>query len=277
MDHHNGLLPIGIFSRLTSISVRMLRYYQDHGLLDPAWVDPHSARRFYTAEQLNTATLIVMLRDAGFPVEDIARILPHADDPSQIADELARHHNLLTQRTAAVHHQLAHLDRLRTYLKGHPDMTDITINTIPAMTVASLRRVVDSYAEEGALWQEIMPALQTTDASFPAGGISGATFHDPDYREKNVDIEVWIQVDKSFTSTDDVESKDEPARRIVTSTVRGDYAQIPAVTQKIGQFIATEELSTGPMFNIYHVSPAQNPDPTTWVTQLCFPIIETEK
>ncbi|WP_312980656.1 MerR family transcriptional regulator [Corynebacterium sp.] len=277
MDHHSELLPIGIFSRLTSISVRMLRYYQDHGLLDPAWVDPHSARRFYTAEQLNTATLIVMLRDAGFPVGDIARVLPHANDPSQLTDELARHHDLLTRKATAAHQQLAHLDRLRTYLKGHPDMTDVTIETIPAMTVASLRRVVDSYAKEGVLWQEIMPALQTTDASFPAGGISGATFHDPDYRESNVDIEVWIQVASPFTSTSNVESKDEPARKVVTSTVRGDYAQIPAVTQRIGEFIAAEGLFTGPMFNIYHVSPAQNPDPTTWVTQLCFPIIETEK
>jgi DNA-binding transcriptional MerR regulator len=275
MDHHSGYLPIGMFSRLSSISVRMLRYYHDHGLLDPAWVDQHSARRFYTAEQLSTATLIVMLRDAGFPVEGIARVLPHADDPSQLTDELARHHDLLTRKATAVHHQLAHLDRLRTYLKGRPDMTDVTIETIPAMTVASLRRVVASYAEEGALWQEIMPALQTTAASFPAGGISGATFHDPDYRDREVDIEVWIQVDKPFTSTDDVKSKDEPARQVVTSTVRGDYAQIPAVTQKIGEFIAAEGLSTGPMFNIYHVSPAQNPDPSTWVTQLCFPIIAT--
>lgn len=275
MDHHSGYLPIGTFSRLSSISVRMLRYYHDHGLLDPAWIDPHSARRFYNAEQLNTATLIVMLRDAGFSVEGITQVLPYADDPSRLTDELARHHELLTQRTAVVHHQLAYLDRLRTYLKGHPDMTDVTIDTIPAMTIASLRRVVDSYAEEGTLWQEIMPALQNTDASFPAGGISGATFHDPDYRDSNTDIEVWIQVNRPFNGADDVESKDEPARQVVTSTVRGDYAQIPAVTQKIGEFIAAEGIVTGPMFNIYHVSPAQNPDPTTWVTQLCFPIIAT--
>jgi hypothetical protein len=38
-----GLLQIGVFSRLARTSVRMLRHYDEHGLLHPAWVDPDDA------------------------------------------------------------------------------------------------------------------------------------------------------------------------------------------------------------------------------------------
>ena len=45
------------------------------------------------------------------------------------------------------------------------------------------------------------------------------------------------------------------------------------VTGAIGAYLAEHQLRTGPMFNIYRVSPAQNPDPSSWVTDVCFPIL----
>ena len=60
----------------------------------------------------------------------------------------------------------------------------------------------------------------------------------------------------------------------MTATVRGDYSQIPTATTAIGTYIAEHGLRTGPMFNIYRVSPAQSDDPNSWVTDVCFPILD---
>lgn len=49
---------------------------------------------------------------------------------------------------------------------------------------------------------------------------------------------------------------------------------MPEVTAALGAYIAAHDLSTGPMLNIYRVSPAQNPDPAAWVTEVCFPVEE---
>ncbi|MDR0594315.1 MAG: MerR family DNA-binding transcriptional regulator [Bifidobacteriaceae bacterium] len=47
MEHRpEGLPRIGLFSRLTAISVRMLRHYQEQGVLEPAEVDPFTGYRF---------------------------------------------------------------------------------------------------------------------------------------------------------------------------------------------------------------------------------------
>ena len=45
----------------------MLRYYQGHGLIEPDYVNESSGRRFYRAEQVKEAALVMRLRAAGFP------------------------------------------------------------------------------------------------------------------------------------------------------------------------------------------------------------------
>lgn len=46
------MFRIGEFSRMGQVSVRMLRHYDDLGLLKPARVDRFTDNRFYTLEQL---------------------------------------------------------------------------------------------------------------------------------------------------------------------------------------------------------------------------------
>lgn len=41
------MLKIGLFSKLSRVSIRMLRYYDEMGLLCPAYIDPDSDYRYY--------------------------------------------------------------------------------------------------------------------------------------------------------------------------------------------------------------------------------------
>ena len=49
------MLKIGDFSKLSRVSIRMLRHYDEIGLLKPVWIDPESGYRYYTPEQLPVA------------------------------------------------------------------------------------------------------------------------------------------------------------------------------------------------------------------------------
>ncbi len=62
---------IGDFSRLTQVSVRMLRYYDEQGLLKPASVDRFTDYRYYSADQLPRLNRILALRDLGFTTDQI--------------------------------------------------------------------------------------------------------------------------------------------------------------------------------------------------------------
>src|SRR5215212_3560685 len=69
------MFKIGEFSRLSQVSVRMLRHYDQLGLLTPSKTDPFTGYRYYSAKQLPRLNRIIALRDVGFSLEQIAGML----------------------------------------------------------------------------------------------------------------------------------------------------------------------------------------------------------
>lgn len=270
-----GLLRIGMFSRLSSISVRMLRYYQEQGILEPSAVDSFTGHRYYHPDQLTDAHWIVRLRDAGLPVAQIGEAMASRGVPERIQALLSAHAGHLQSERARLEEKSAALDRLTSYLKE--STMDITVRRIPvpAMTVASLRRVLPTYYDEGTLWSEIEPLMQASGTSAPEGEpvLSGATFHDLEYRDSDVDVEVWVKVAARFTPKQPLECVEVPARDVVIATLLGGYDGMPEASKVLGAYVAAHHLRTGPMFNIYRVSPAQTPDPAEWVTDVCLPVL----
>ncbi|MDN9927223.1 MerR family DNA-binding transcriptional regulator, partial [Clostridioides difficile] len=53
------MFKIGEFSKLTQVSTRMLRYYDETGLLKPAKIDSLTGYRMYSAEQISTLNRII--------------------------------------------------------------------------------------------------------------------------------------------------------------------------------------------------------------------------
>ena len=74
------MLKIGDFSKLSRVSIRMLRHYDDIGLLKPAETDPFTGYRYYREDQLLVMGRITALKDMGFSLADIVRILEIYDD-----------------------------------------------------------------------------------------------------------------------------------------------------------------------------------------------------
>ena len=71
---------IGEFARLTRVSVKMLRHYDEIGLLRPARVDEGSGYRYYMATQLPRLNRILLLRDLGFRLRDIDALIDADSD-----------------------------------------------------------------------------------------------------------------------------------------------------------------------------------------------------
>ena len=74
------MFKIGEFSKLTQVSTRMLRYYDEMGLLKPAKIDSLTGYRMYSAEQISTLNRIIYLRDSGFNVAEIALSLNYSNN-----------------------------------------------------------------------------------------------------------------------------------------------------------------------------------------------------
>ena len=71
------MLKIGEFSKLSRVSVRMLRHYDEVGLLAPSEVDPMTGYRYYSERQLITAGRIAALRALETAVQECQFIKPY--------------------------------------------------------------------------------------------------------------------------------------------------------------------------------------------------------
>ena len=65
------MLKIGDFSKLSRISIRMLRHYDEIGLLMPKTIDNFTSYRYYAEDQLPVAARTVALKDMGFSLSTI--------------------------------------------------------------------------------------------------------------------------------------------------------------------------------------------------------------
>lgn len=86
------MFKIGEFSKLTQVSIRMLRHYDEIGLLKPAKVDTFTGYRMYSADQIPMLQKIVLLKDSKFKLEEIKSIIMHNTEVN-IIDELQEKKN----------------------------------------------------------------------------------------------------------------------------------------------------------------------------------------
>jgi len=71
----HGLLSIGAFAAATHLSLKALRLYDQLAILKPAFIDPCTSYRYYSADQLRTATLVRLMRQMDMPLATIRSVL----------------------------------------------------------------------------------------------------------------------------------------------------------------------------------------------------------
>ena len=69
------MIRIGDFSKLSRVSIKTLRYYDEMGLLKPVEVDRFTGYRYYDFHQLPRLYRILALKELGFSLEEISRFL----------------------------------------------------------------------------------------------------------------------------------------------------------------------------------------------------------
>ena len=70
----NHLYKIGIFAQMNHITIKTLRFYEEQGLVLPAYVDEDNGYRYYKLNQMADLHRISALKQAGFSIEDMKRI-----------------------------------------------------------------------------------------------------------------------------------------------------------------------------------------------------------
>lgn len=266
------MLKIGDFSKLSRISIRMLRHYDQLGLLTPQSTDPFTGYRYYTAEQLIPTGRIHALREMGFGLAAIGEMLRCGGDPQALAGRMAAQRAALQAQADALERQILLLDTAMEQLRKDETAMNynVSLKTLPERQVASVRMVLPHYSEEGRLWHTMMAETAGMHMAYGDPRIACAVFHDKEYKDQDVDVEVQMTVRGPYPDTEHVRFKTEPPVQFASATFRGGYDQIAAVNAAVAAWVQGNGYAfDGPMFNIYHAGPNDTGDPKDYVTEVC--------
>ena len=196
------MFRIGEFSRLSRISVRMLRHYDQLGLLKPSHTDSFTNYRYYSADQLPRLNRILALRDLGFSLEQIGNMLDEELTSEQLIGMLKLKRAELEQQVQVEQLRMARLEARINQMDGQTvsNKYDIVVREIKPQLVATYREV----APDDNRIQYMFEELETYIARFNARADKPpmTIYHDLEYREKDIDAEVIVPLKSAIPDTD---------------------------------------------------------------------------
>lgn len=268
------MLKIGEFSKLSRTSIRLLRIYDEAGLLAPEAIDPFTGYRYYHESQLPAANRIRSLKDMGFTHAAIAELLRRWEDGAALEQAFLLQRAEIRTEAAEAERKLRLLETALARLRKDEMMKyDVTIKTLPERQVASVRQILPSYDREGDLWHIYYQETARMNIQDGDPALCIAVYHDGEFKEADVDVEIQKSVRGTYADTDHVKFKTVPAVEVASTTFRGSYDQIGAANEALVAWAAANGWEfCGLCFNIDHVSPHDTRNPEEFVTEVCYPV-----
>jgi DNA-binding transcriptional MerR regulator len=185
------MFRIGEFSKIAQVSGRLLRYYDEIGLLSPEATDPESGYRFYSAQQLPRLNHILVLKELGLSLEQIARLVDQHTSIDEIRGMLALRKAQIEQTVQEEMTRLrvveSRLQQIDTY--GQIQEPDVVLKAVPAQQFLALREMLSGLDVRGRLVRKIATVVPAKVRQGSLGNIAIVT-HSPIFDPEALDLEV---------------------------------------------------------------------------------------
>ena len=186
------MFSIGEFSKLGRVTVDTLRHYDTLGLLKPAKVDPFTGYRYYSARQLMSLNRILALKEIGFSLEEVARILQEKLTSDQLRGMLkAQLIRAETEIESAQSRRGLILARLN-YLNLEDTMPayEVTLKPVKKQTIAAIRENVRTIEQMPECCAEMFDTIaQWMNKNGLTFGPSLTIYHNDTYTREDIDTE----------------------------------------------------------------------------------------
>jgi DNA-binding transcriptional MerR regulator len=269
------MIRIGDFSKLSRVTVKTLRYYDEVGLLKPARVDNFTGYRYYTFEQLPRLNRILALKDLGFSLEEIGQFLANTLTVEQMRGMLKLRQAEIRQRVQDETERLARVESRLRHIEQEEFMSkyDVVIKQVEPLKVLALRGVVPTPPDQGQLWHELGDYLVKHHIQ-PVGPCL-SLYHDDEYKEKDWDIEVCEPIEGNLPETQRVKVRELAGTATMAYVIHhGPFVTIGQAYEALMKWISENNYHiVGPGREVYlcEAREGDQNDPNT-VTEIQFPV-----
>lgn len=268
------MFKIGEFSKISLVPVKTLRYYDEIGLLRPAHVDDFTGYRYYAIEQLPRLNRILALKELGFSLEQVARLVDGALTPQHMREILAMRQAELERTVQGEQERLARVAWRLSQIEQEGAMPnhEMVIKQVEPRLVAGIRDTVPTYPDINRLYGELYGYLGPLGA---AGGTCGAVYYDEGYKERDVDNEALVFLERPVPATERVRVYELPGATVASTIHQGGYSGLSdAYRELIGWIGASGYTICGPNREIYLRGPeaAGDQNDAGCLTEIMFPV-----
>jgi DNA-binding transcriptional MerR regulator len=235
---------IGDFSRLARVSCRLLRYYDEIGLLKPSAIDAGSGYRYYTAGQLGRLNRVLVLRDLGFSLDEIARIIADTLGADELRGMLQMRRREVARTIETEMERLRHIESriLQIETEGKLTADDVVLRDEPARRILTTRDLFGSFVEARQFATVLMDNVPKRIPRTTLGALI-AVAHSPEFELDRIDLEIGyvlndvLEKEISLPDGRAFAQRDLPAARVATCVRVGLPEHAHLITAKIAQFV----------------------------------------
>lgn len=271
------MIRIGDFSKLSQVSIKTLRYYDEMGLLKPLTVDRFTGYRYYSVNQLPRLNRILALKDLGFSLEQIAKALGEGVSPEQLRGMLRLKRAELQQHIADEQERLVRVEARLNDIAMEDVMPnyDVILKQVDPQLIAGIHDTLPDfgYSTIGQLFGEVYGYVARFGVNEPAA-TAATIWYDEEYKTTDIDCEVAVFLKQRIPESERVKVYELPATTMACVVHKGSYNTLNQAYEALVRWIEANNYKiVGPnrALYLYNARPVQQDD-ESYVTEIQFPV-----
>lgn len=263
------MYKISEFSKITRLTVKSLRYYDEEGILKPS-CRADNGYRYYNGEDFKKAELIQFLRDLDFGIAQVKEILENCESAEDLSYYLEEKQEMIRRQIQKEKELIRRMDRCLKPKDAEVELMEykIELKSFPAITAASMR-YRGRYQDMGIYISDIYKEVKGKGAGEPY-----CCYYDDDFKEE-ADIEICVPT-KGIVDGKNISCKQLPAvPKAVCTTHTGSYEELHRAYKALLDFARDRGLTClTPSREIYHKGPGMifKGNPNKYVTEIVIPV-----
>lgn len=264
------MYSIGEFSKINRITTKTLRHYDKIGLLKPCMTDSWTGYRYYSPSQLEDIHRILMLKDMGFSLKEIQEVLCHQET---LEAHLQRRVKELEEEVEKSRERLFRVQGYLGQFKRRETMK-VEMKSLPEVIVASMRTVVPGYdtyfdiiPKMGEYMNEVGAVCRTPEYCFNI-------YHDGEYKESDIDVEICEAVVAPCEESDKVKFKTiAEVKEAACLMHKGPYSTLKESYNQLFAWISENGYECSDLPRESYIDGIWNQeDPSQWLTEIQVPV-----
>ena len=193
------LYKIGMFANMNRVTIKTLRYYDEHKLLIPVYVDEENGYRYYAAGQMAQLHRIIALKNMGFSIDDIRKIIDGAEEKSFLLEkkqEILKEIAVLTDKLLQVEIYLAR--------ESISLSSPVLIKEIPEAIVCTMKHRIKSYDALFDIMPQMGAQMEMLDCKCAQPAYCFTHYLESGYTDEDILVEICEAVTEKKQDSGDI-------------------------------------------------------------------------